>query len=79
VTLLLDLVLLGNGKRVATVEVTLPVVRARTVVTSAAARREETDGASIVSRAATLLLVVGRREGDRGTNGLKIGRVNVVP
>jgi hypothetical protein len=87
-TLLLNLILLGNGKRVATVKVTLTVVGARAVGASAAARREETDGSGIVSRTTALLLVVGRGEGDLSTNSLKVRkatdggkvrRVNVVP
>jgi hypothetical protein len=48
-TLLLDLVLLSNGKRVATVKVALAVVGAWAVGVTATVRREETDGSSVVS------------------------------
>jgi hypothetical protein len=87
-TLLLDLVLLGNSKRVATVVLTLAVVRSRTIGTSAAARRVKTNGSSVVSGTTALLFVVGSGKLSFGadgievwsaTNGRKIGRVNVVP
>jgi hypothetical protein len=87
-TLLLDLLLLGDGVGVTAVILTFTVVGARATGTSATARRVEADGTGIVSRATALLLIVGSRKLSFGadgievgsaTNGRKVGRVNVVP
>ena len=73
--------LLGNRKRCAAVVLTLAMVRA-VMAASAATRRVEADGRSVVTRAATLLLIVRTWEGGLVRNGLALGDVfgiDVVP